>query len=177
MKWHVYVAAALLSGCQAIQSFDDTRTPNDLAFENMWNRYTHCRSSSSMNQIWQDAQQLNRTVHRMDQAARASRLLPDTIEQSLAEPPPRLAVDPKAMAAACTLLAGQAAQNEGHAQFAAEMFGFVLANFAESRYAYYQEQAQVGIDQIEGTTSDQVVTMFDQQLDQTNPLPVLSNQL
>ena len=95
-----------------------------------------------MNQIWQEAQQLNRTVHFMDQAARAARLLPDTIEQTLADPPPRLAVDPKSMAAACTLLAGQAAQNMGHSEFAAELFSLVLINFEQSPYAYYREQAQ-----------------------------------
>lgn len=114
-----------------------------------------------MNQIWQEAQQLNRAVRVMDQAARAARLLPDTIEQTLADPPPRLAVDPKSMAAACTLLAGQAAQNMGHSEFAAELFSFVLINFAQSRYAYYREQAQMGLDQIEGNSSDQMVMVVD----------------
>jgi len=134
---------------------------NGVVFSNMWNCYTHCRATSSMNQIWQEAQQLNRAVRLMDQAARAARLLPGTIEQTLADPPPRLAVDPKSMAAACTLLAGQADQNMGHSEFAAELFSFVLINFAQSPYAYYREQAQMGLDQIEGHSSDQMVMVVD----------------
>jgi len=132
-------------------------------FSNMWNRYTHCRASSSMNQIWQEAQQLNRTVHFMDQAARAARLLPDTIEQTLSDPPPRPAVDPKSMAAACTLLAGQAAQSVGHSDLAAELFRFVLTNSTQSRYAHYREQAQKGLDQIKGNSLDQLVMVVDRQ--------------
>jgi len=161
MRWLAFIAAALLSGCQTIQAFDQTRISNDLVFSNMWNRYTHCRASSSLNQIWQEAQQLNRAVRLMDQTARAARLLPDTIEQTLADPPPRLAVDPKSMAAACTLLAGRAAQNRGHSDFAAELFSFVLINFAESRYAYHREQAQMGLNQIAGNSSDQMVMVVD----------------
>jgi len=113
--------------------------------------------------MWQDAQQLNRTVRLMDRTSRAARLLPDSIEQTLADPPSRVAVDPKAMAAACTLLAAQAAQNAGHSRFAGEMFSFVVANFADSRYAYYREQAQLGLDRITGDPSDQVVMMLDRQ--------------
>jgi hypothetical protein len=163
MRWQAYVAAVLLSGCQAIQAFDYTTSPNETAFANMWKRYSHCRSHTDVNQIWHDAQQLNRTVRFMDQAARETELLPDTIEQTLAEPPTRLAVDPKAMAAACTLLAGRAAQNLGHSQFAAELFSFVLANFTQPRYAYYREQAEMDLDQIEGNVSHLVVMMFDRQ--------------
>ena len=163
MHWQVCIAAALLSGCQAIQAFDDRRTPDELTFVKMWNRYTHCRSRIDAPQMWQDAQQLNRTVRLMDRTSRAARLLPDSIEQTLADPPSRVAVDPKAMAAACTLLAAQAAQNAGHSRFAGEMFSFVVANFADSRYAYYREQAQLGLDRITGDPSDQVVMMLDRQ--------------
>jgi hypothetical protein len=129
----------------------------------MWRRHSHCRSRTDVNHLWLDAQKLNRTVRLMDQDARAARLLPDTIEETLTEPPPRLAMDPKAMAAACTFSVGQAAQNMGHSQFAAEMFSFVLSNFSQPRYAYYREQAQRGLDQIEGIVSDLVVMMFDRQ--------------
>jgi len=161
MRWLAFIAAALLSGCQTIQAFAQMRISNDGVFSNMWNRYAHCRASSSLNQVWQEAQQLNRAVGLMDQTARAARLLPDTIEQALADPPPRLAVDPTSMAAAYTLLAGRAAQNMGHSDFAAELFSFVLINFAESRYAYYQKQAQMGLNQIAGNSSDQMVMVVD----------------
>jgi hypothetical protein len=134
-----------------------------MTFVKMWNRYTHCRSHIDAPQMWQDAQHLNRTVRLMDRTSRAARLLPDSIEQTLADPPSRVAVDPKAMAAACTLLAAQAAQNAGHSRFAGEMFSFVVANFADSRYAYYREQAQLGLDRITGDPSDQVVIMLDRQ--------------
>jgi hypothetical protein len=161
MRWRAFVAAVLLSGCQAIQVFDHTpdhtTMTSETAFVNLWKRYAHCRSSTDVDQIWQDAQQLNLTVRLMAQAARTAQLLPDTIEQMLAEPPPRLAVDPKAMAAACTLWAGQAAQNAGDARFAAELFSLVLSNFAQPRYAYYRAQAHMGLDQIEGDADDRIM--------------------
>lgn len=157
MRWQAYVAAVLLSGCQAIQPFDYTTATNETVFVNMWERYVHCRSSTDVDQIWQDVQQLNRTVHLMAQASRTTRLLPDIIEQILAEPPPRVAVDPKAMAAACTLWAGQVAQNAGDARFAAELFSLVLSNYAQPLYAYYQAQAHMGLDQLEGDADDRVM--------------------
>jgi len=162
MRWHVYVAATLLSGCQAIQPLDETRASKDAVFVNSWKQYTHCQSSPDVTQKWQDAQQLNRTVSLMDQAARATRLLPDLIEQTLADPPPRFAVDPKAMAAACTLLAGQAAQDAGHSGFAKEMFSFVVANFAQPRYVYYREQAQLGLDRIEEAIEQVIIASTSQ---------------
>jgi hypothetical protein len=157
MRWQAYVAAVMLSGCQAIQAFDPITVTSETGFVNMWKHYVHCQSSTNVDQIWQDAQQLNKTVRLMAQAARTAQLLPDTIEQMMAEPPPRLAVDPKAMAVACTLLAGQAAQNAGRARFAAELFGLVLSNFTQPRYAYYQTQAQMGLDQIEGDADDRIM--------------------
>jgi len=163
MRWQACITAVLLSGCQAIQAFDESRTPDELTFVKMWNRYTHCRSSTEVNQMWQDAQQLNRTVRLLDHAAHAARLLPDTLEQTLADPPSRLAVDPKAMAAACTLLAGQAAQNQGHRQFAAEVFSFVASHFSQPRYAYYQQQARMALDQIDSSVTEQVAMTIDRQ--------------
>lgn len=157
MRWQAYLAAVLLGGCQTIQAIDHTMVTSESAFVNMWTHYVHCRSSTDVDQIWQDAQQLNRTVRLMTQAAHRAQLLPDTIEQMMAEPPPRLAVDPRAMAAACTLLAGQAAQQAGHARFALELFSLVLSNFAQPRYAYYRTQAHIGLDQIEGDTDDRVM--------------------
>jgi len=157
MRWQVYVAATLFSGCQAIHPLDETRVSKDAIFMNVWKRYTHCQSSTDVTQMRQDVQLLNRTVRLMDQSARAARLLPDFIEQTLADPPPRFAVDPKAMAAACTLLAGRAAQDAGHSRFAEEMFSFVVANFAQPRYAYYTEQAQMGLDRIEEATEKVII--------------------
>ncbi len=162
MQWQFCVATVLLTGCQAIQAFDDARTPNETDFVNMWNRYTLCRSRTDVDQMWQDAQHLNRAVHRMDQAARAARLFPDPIEQTLAEPPPRLAVDPKAMAAACTLLVGQLAQDTGHSQFAAQLFRVVLSDFTQARYAYYRQEARMGLDRIAGNRSERVVMIVDE---------------
>lgn len=156
----IIITAALLSGCQAIGG---SRAMNEAAFANTWKLYTHCRSETDAIQMWQDAQQLHRTVRLMDHFSRSARLLPDTIERSLAEPPPRLAVDPKAMAAACALSAAQAAQNAGHSGFAGEMFSFVVANFAQPRYAYYREQAQIGLGQLEGNVTEQIAMTFDRQ--------------
>jgi hypothetical protein len=157
MRWQALVATVFLSGCQVIQAFDRTHAPSEASFLSMWNLYSQCRSRSDVDQMWQDAQQLHQRIRVLDHAAQAAHLLPDSIEQALAEPPPRLAVDPKAMAADCTLLAGQAAQNAGHGRFAAEMFRFVLFNFSQPRYAYYRSQARRGLNQVDGDAGEHIL--------------------
>jgi hypothetical protein len=54
----------------------------------------------------------------------------------------RLAVDPKAMSASCTLHAGNIAAMSGRSDIAREMFNTVLREHAQSIYAYYAQQAR-----------------------------------
>lgn len=149
--------AILLSGCHATQALDGARVPSEPAFKDMWARYSDCRSGTGVLETWQEAEQLNRAVRLIDESTRAIHLLPQVFEQALAAPPPRLAVDPRAMAAACTLSAGHVAHHAGQDWLAAKLFRFVLLNFEESRYTYYREQAFKGIVQLGNSKGEPIL--------------------
>ena len=132
--------------------------PVTMTFPTMWNTYTGCRSEGDADQMWIDAQRLHQAVRAMDKQAQESQILPSAIEEALAEPPPRLAVDPQAMAASCSLLAGQTALNTGHSELASRIFQFVLSQFSHPRYTYYLDQARKGLEQIQSTVYPFVAT-------------------
>jgi hypothetical protein len=71
--------------------------------------------------------------------------LPKAIQRWVSEPPSRLAVDVKSMAAACTLYTGQAALSAGRNDLADQMFQAVLHNPTSS--SYYIQQARAGLAQ------------------------------
>jgi hypothetical protein len=82
-------------------------------------------------------------------------LLPQVMKRWVSEPANRLAVDPKAMAVACSLRTGQSALSAGHYELADEMFQAVLT-YPEGMYPYYIQQARQGLAQlnVEANTSD-----------------------
>jgi hypothetical protein len=95
-------------------------------------------------------------ARRLDLAARAlsmqlqsSDILPDAVSNTLPEPVPRLAVNPKAMAAACALYAGQAARSAGRLHLAVELFDSVSAKKSDPEYAHYAQQSERELAQME----------------------------
>lgn len=62
----------------------------------------------------------------------------------------RLSADPAAMAASCTLRAGQTAREEtDRLNVAREMFHMVVINFPQPRYQYNVAQARLGLEQLD----------------------------
>lgn len=157
MRWFLCALALLLSACHTMPPWDGTREPIEAAFRDMWARYSDCRSGSGVIQTWQDAEQLNRAVRLMDDSSRAVHLLPPMLERALVVSPPRLAVDPRAMAASCTLSAGQVAHDAGLDRLAARLFRLVLLNFDGPRYTYYREQAFKGMAQLGNAGGEQIL--------------------
>ena len=96
-----------------------------------------------------DVFRLDETVQTMHEDT-SSALIPDGIERLVDERPSRLAVDPRAMAASCALLAGYQARATGQPQLAAEMFAHIVSHYPVERYRYYVVQAYYGLKQIEG---------------------------
>ncbi|MGH7229495.1 MAG: hypothetical protein ACREIH_09835 [Nitrospiraceae bacterium] len=66
----------------------------------------------------------------------------------MSKPRRRLAVDPIAMATACTLYTGQVALNAGRNDVAADMFLSVIQSQPEAESTYYVDQARLGLDQV-----------------------------
>jgi hypothetical protein len=138
-----------LNGCdtsrQGSQSLSDSSGLMDL-----WSTYTHCYGSADIDAIREDAQQLTQAASTFDSAEALSSSEIDKPVPS--RPTSRMSVDPAAMAAACTLHAGQAAQAMGRLNVARDMFQMIILCFPRSRYQYYRDHALQGLDQMDAAS-------------------------
>ena len=150
--WLVLVLILLmpLSGCDTSrQSSRSSLSEND-RFMDLWSTYTHCFRSEDLDAMRADAQRLSRTVHTIDSGE--DPIPPESSESVPLEPIVRLSADPAAMAAACALHTGQAAQEMRRLNVAQEMFHMVIINFPQSHYQYYAAQARMGLEQLDAAS-------------------------
>jgi hypothetical protein len=137
----------LLSGCQSVSPH--TGAPLDNAgFMTVWDAYRHCQAGTNVDVMRDEMQQLTRAASAQESANNRPFSLPDFMTRVMAKPTSRLAADPKAMAAACALSAGQAALRDERMDVAIEMFRTVLQNHPQPEYAYYVDQARAGMEQV-----------------------------
>ena len=129
----VYLPACQINGTLRQEGLDNA------AFMNVWQTYTRCVSSSDLNSTQQDSLQLRTLSHAQDGS--------DGVKWTLAHL--RLAVDLKAMAASCTLHAGDIAATSGRNDTARDMFIAVLNEHSGPLYAYYTEQARTRLIKLE----------------------------
>lgn len=144
----LFSLVVVLGGCQTTQPLGKVAAMDNAAFMNLWSTYSECQSSTDLDTMRVAAQQLNQAANISNSGRDFVLPLPERIERLVAKPPTRLAVDPKAMAAACTLYAGQAALNAGRNDVAAEMFSSVMNGHPQAEYAYYVHRARVGFAQV-----------------------------
>ena len=126
----VLLLSLVLFGCAESRSSSTPLSTDNARFMDLLTLYTHCTETDDHESMRVDAQLLSRAVDVLDLGA-----------DPRVDPVSRLSADPAAMAAACALRAGQAAQGEGDLSSAQEMFQMIVSHFPQSRYAYYREQA------------------------------------
>jgi hypothetical protein len=152
--WLVSVAL-ILAGCQTTAPIPKSAALDNTSFMGMWTTYRHCEAASDLDTMRLDAHHLDSVVHQAAIGIDHDMAIPQVMKRWIAEPANRLAVDPKAMAVACTLHTGQAALSAGRYELADEMFQAVL-NYPEGVYPYYIKEAREGLAQLklEANTSD-----------------------
>lgn len=149
VKWSIALLLVLGAvGCQNATPHPSSPF-HDASFTGLWDTYRHCQTSEDPIEMKADVLRLDETVQTMHEDTSFA-LIPDRIERLVDERPSRLAVDPRAMAASCALLAGYQARVAGQPQLAAEMFAHILSHYPVERYRYYVVQAYYGLKQIEG---------------------------
>ena len=136
------VAILGVSGCNHMWTLDRA---SEVEFMNLWKTYSHCRSSSDLNEMQRDAEQLVRTAKTITPKAPSFPVLPALF---IKEPPLRLTVDPQAMGMACTLYAAQTAQSLGRLTMASDLFTSIMIAKADPAYAYYVSEAGHGLKRI-----------------------------
>ena len=152
-RWWLMVVLALLmpiGGCDTSRQSSRSSLYDNGRFMDLWSTYTHCYRSEDLDAMRADAERLSRTVHTIDSAE--GPILPEQNEPVPLGPTFRLSADPTAMAAACAIHTGQAAQEMGRLNVAQEMFHMVIINFPQSRYQYYAAQARRGLEQLDAAS-------------------------
>jgi len=115
---------------------------NRETFMELWQIYTHCQTSEDPEGLVVDAM-------RLDQAAETTPPKPlpmlEPIEEMVEPPPVRLAVDPNAMAAACSLRAARTAMDRGWYDLAITLYRSIIPTAPDAPSTYYVKRAQVGL--------------------------------
>lgn len=144
-------AVMVLGGCQSVTAPVSSESLDNAAFMRLWVTYRDCQSgmeTMNLDAMRAYERQLDLVARNAIILHRPPLPLPRLIQRWVTEPKPRFAVDPGAMAAACTLYTGQAALQAGRNDVAVEMFRAVLIRHPEKQYAYYTEQARDGLQQV-----------------------------
>jgi hypothetical protein len=121
--------ALLASGCQATSFLSkDTHLDNE-RFMSIWQGYNACKVAANFHSAHSEWQRLSSAAlsSPMGREDEFVLPLPTKVRRLVSEPTNRLAVDVRAMAAACSLHAGQLALYEGRIEAARELFSAVLS--------------------------------------------------
>jgi hypothetical protein len=122
---------------------------DNAGFMTAWDMYRHCQVGIDLDTMRTEMQQLTRVASTQESTGTFPFPLPDFVKRMVEKPALRLSADPKAMAAACALSTGEAALRAERMDLATEMFRAVLANQSQPEYAYYMDQARMGLNQVE----------------------------
>ena len=124
-------------------------TVDNGSFMSLWSSYSHCQATTDIDQLREAALTLTNAANRSVTQEGFVLPLPGKLEQFLSPPAARVAVDVKAMAAACSLRAGSAAVAAGKLDVAKELLQNVLSYQPQSEYAYYTLQAKALLSELE----------------------------
>jgi hypothetical protein len=147
--WLACISLFALTACQSFQpTTGGTGGFDNASFMALWNTYNHCKEESDLSAMQEDVRHLQRASTSIPLNGFLLPL-PNSVKRYVAPPPSRLAVDPKAMAAACGLYTGQLALTLGNTEVATRMFETVVRTNSQPEYAYYASQAMAGLREIE----------------------------
>ena len=135
-------------GCQTGQPVKTAAIDNG-SFMSLWSTYSHCQTTTNIDQLREDALALTNSANRSLTQEAFVLPLPGKLEKFVSTPAARFAVDMKAMAAACSLRAGSAALEAGKLDIARELLRTILSNYPQSEYAYYSLQAKALLAELE----------------------------
>ena len=134
-------------GCQSLQVKD----PGELAIENhtfigLWDTYNHCLTGSN-------TQEMQRNLQILHSAPQPISLddspipVPQFIKKLSSTRNSRLAVDPRAMAASCSIQLAKVARQSADWETSLRTWQSILDNYPEPQYAFYVSEATQAIQQ------------------------------
>jgi hypothetical protein len=134
-------------GCQSLQVKD----PGELAIENhafigLWDTYNHCLTGSN-------TQEMQRNLQILHSAPKPISLddspipVPKFLKKLSSTRNSRLAVDPRAMAASCSIHLAEVAHQSADWDTSLRTWQSILDNYPEPQYAFYVSEATQAIEQ------------------------------
>lgn len=137
------------SGCHILQPPPMGEAAIDQStFQSYVDNHDRCLKSHNL-------QKINEIIDHLEQApipisAYESPIpLPDFIIKIVAKPVSRLAVDPKSLAASCTLHAGRVALQQGNVESAQQHFHTLVEKYQDPAYSFYVKQANNSLTEID----------------------------
>lgn len=133
--------ASTLTGCQSTGPIQSPGLDNS-GFMNLWGTYKHCLSSTDAYTASSDANTLEQAGAGAQSRHDVEATAHSQFENLMPQPSPRLAVDVRAMAAACTLHAGHLAIASGKHELAHALLTSIVRNHTLPQFSYYHSRAQ-----------------------------------
>jgi hypothetical protein len=141
------IFSLFLVGCQGLQP----KAPGELALEDqdflgIWDAYTHCMAGS-------DLQKMSDNLRILDSAPKPISLddspipVPSFLKRLSSARSSRLAVDPRAMSASCSIHLAEVAQQSADWYTALHTLESIITKYPEPRYAFYVTKANEAINQ------------------------------
>lgn len=134
-------------GCQGLQpNVQGELAMKDQDFLGIWDAYNTCMEGS-------DIQQMYANLEILASAPKPISLndspipVPSFLKKLSAARSSRLAVDPRAMAASCSIHLAEVAQQSADWHTAIQTFQSILKNYPEPQYAFYVTKANQAIEQ------------------------------
>lgn len=128
----------LLAACSLFSGPSRQSEPAQQSVMSLWDLYRDCRGSRDVEKTLSAARELRQSA---DLHLAPTTELPG-LDGLVSKPPVRTTVDPKAMAASCTLQAARASMEAGRHEEAQQLLHAVMRNYPESEYAFYVDRAK-----------------------------------
>jgi hypothetical protein len=132
------IALFLLAGCQGLSPLDRWMAQPAPSIMPFWDTYQRCMTTT-------DADVLVQSVAQLENAMLEGLEPPDWMKTwggHVARQPLRVAVDPRALSAACTIRTASVMNDQARHNEATVLYQRVLARYADREQAYYVERAK-----------------------------------
>lgn len=137
----------ILAGCQGFQpKAQGELAMEDQDFMGIWDAYNHCMTEYNI-------QHMQDSLHVLDSAPKPISLndspipVPKFLKKLSSARSSRLAVDPRAMAASCSIHLAEVAQQSADWHTALQAFQSIIKNYPEPQYAFYVTKANQAMEQ------------------------------
>jgi hypothetical protein len=138
MRWTVCLITILLYGCQGVSVLEQPTENALIPIMPLWERYKQCQRSTNPEELVLILEQFERTTLTGIEPPAWMRAL----GRHVTSQPSRIAVDPKALGAACMLRAAALFSDVGRLPEARALYQRTIAQYSSSEWAYYVDQAK-----------------------------------